>query len=127
MSSSIDPSVSRDLAGPQPIQTTSADRAQEQRHLEQGSFNVQAQGVLHGIHGNLSVDWVEGDPITLAGLTQAYSPAMTAALARELGISAASDKPLTSYQVAQARDILEAAGPALEGVRFADLLRPGQA
>lgn len=123
MSSPIDPSLPREPSRLQPSPTAPAERPPEQLQLEQGQFPVLARGELQGTHGRLSVEWVQGDETTLADLSRAYSPAMAGAIARGLGLSPTVERPLTHYEVEQAREMVQNAASPLAGVDFAQQLR----
>lgn len=126
MSSPIDPSLPREPSRLRSSPTPPLDRPQEQLQLEQGNFPVLAQGELQGAHGRLSVEWVQGDETTLADLSRAYSPAMAGAIARGLGLSPTAERPLTLYEVEQAREMVQNAASPLAGVDFAQQLRARQ-
>lgn len=83
------------------------------------SFKVIATGQTPSAR---SVAWVSGQDTTrmfVAALENAVGPALSEAIASELGLQPAPGKPLASRTVERALAMADTANTALEGVRYA--------
>ena len=90
-----------------------------QIQLDGQSFKVIATGQTPSAH---SVAWISGEDTTrmfIETLESAVGPALSNAIANELGLQPALGKPLASRTIEQALTMADTANTAIEGVRYA--------
>ena len=112
--------------GPDDFRNRDLEQPPASLHIGNEHLAIMGRSEFCGSDRTHVVAWVQGEPGSTAAfvesLTQSYGGRLSAAVARELNLDAASTRPVAAHRVRQALSYADTGHRALEGVDFLTLL-----